>query len=176
MFNPWVGMHRGDHSPLVRISPFLYGQRKLLNIFFIPKLRDLPQHGLDLKALVFDFGFNDTSQSLDAYDTLRANEVARMNFLVWGITGHADEATSPPTPPPAEPSYLFQFFHTHDGNQRQFFNKDLSNRELAGSGQHPHLLPHPYLILAGDTITCEMQNLGGSQLNAQVVLLGGEFD
>jgi hypothetical protein len=170
-----VGQHAGDDSALVRISPYLYGQRKLLNIFFLPKLRDLPQHGLDLKALVFDFGFNANNLSLDPFNTTRANETCRRNFLVWGITGRADLATLPPTAPP-EPSYLFQFFHAHEGVQRQFYNKDLSNRELAGNAQHPHLLPHPYLILAGDTITCEVQNLGSSALDAQVVLLGGEFD
>jgi hypothetical protein len=167
--NPWVGSQPGDKSALVRISPYLYGQRKLLNIFFLPKLRDLPQHGLDLLGEVFDFGYNQGSVPLDAFDVLRSSQVLRRNFLVWGITGVC-------TPSGAVPNYLFQVYHTHEGKQRQFFNKALSDGELAGTAQAPMLLAHPYLVLEGDTLECEVQNLSNANLNAQVVLWGGEFD
>jgi|SRR5579885_2640612 len=173
--NPWVGDHRGDSSGVLRISPYLFNLRSLLNIFFLPKQRDLPQTGLDLRSMVFDFGFNKNlaGPSIDAFDTFRQGDVARRNMLVWGITGTATLVSGGAV---GSPALLFNLFHSHNGSQRQFFNKDISDVEALGTAQKPLILAHPYLILAGDNVVCEVQNLSINPINAQVVLWAGEFD
>lgn len=173
MQNPWVGTHRGQSSAAIRISPWLYSQKKLLNIFFLPKLRDLPQIGLELKVVMFDYGFNPGNPVLDPFDTVRTSEVCTRNLIIWGITGTSIIVGAGA---PAEPAYMLQVYHTHQGTQSQFFNKPVTDVELAGTAQHPHLLPHPYLCLKGDVLDCELQNLTGNNLNAQLCLLGAEFD
>lgn len=186
--NPWVGQHAGKEDPrLVRISPFFYGQHKLLNILYIPKLRDLPQNAIDLKAMVFDFGFVAGQPSLGPFETQKINLQVERPLMIWGITGVSNERPDERGGVPLA-GYRLQFYHTHDQTERQFFNKHLQNTEICGSGQFLHIVRHPYLIIRGDQITCEVKNLSDNHLNPnfpvrpdsdtkiQVVLWGGEFD
>jgi hypothetical protein len=176
--NPWVGQHRGKEDPrIARISPFFYGQHKLLNVLYIPKLRDLPQDGMDLKAMVFDFGFNPGTQSLGPFGTGKANLQVERPYMIWGITGFTSDLTNPRV------GFNVQFFHTHDNDERQFFNKAVNDGEIVGSGQRLHILRSPYLVIRGDQIACEVKNLSNNAANVagadskiQVVLWGGEFD
>ncbi len=158
----------------LRYSPYLFSQRGLFNKYLLPKDRDLPQHGLTFAPKTFDFGFNASSPSLDPYDTTFQTITCRRNLLVWGIVGTSSPAVRGVAA--VSPGFLFQVKHSHMGSQRQFFNKALTDIELAGTAQNPQLLIEPQLILSGDQLTLEMQNLGNLELNAQVVLLGGEFD
>lgn len=184
--NAWVGQHLGKDDPrLVRISPFLYSQRKLLNVFFLPKLRDLPQTGLDLKALVFDYGFNAGTSSLASMGTQKINLQIERPLMIWGITGNSSAVRQAGPGPdfagrfrlsPPNVGFQLQLFHTHQTAQRQFFNKHARDMEICGSGQHVHLLRTPYLVIKGDQITCEVKNLTSAAMNVQVVLWGGEFD
>lgn len=181
--NPWVGQHVGkeDHR-IVRISPFFYGQRKLRNILYIPKLRDLPQEGMDLKAMVFDFGFNVGSQTLGPFATGKVNLQVERPCMIWGITGFTSDLSNPRV------GYNLQIFHTHDNDERYFFNKSVNDGEIVGSGQLVHILRSPYLVIRGDQIACEVKNLSNNSANpgfpaspasdskVQVVLWGGEFD
>jgi hypothetical protein len=181
--NPWVGQHVGREDPrITRISPFFYGQHKLMNIWYIPKLRDLPQDGMDLKGMVFDFGFNAGNPTLGPFATGKVNLQVERPFMIWGITGFTNDLSAPRV------GYNLQIFHTHDNDERQFFNKSVNDGEIAGSGRLLHILRSPYLVIRGDQLACEVKNLSSNSANpgfpaspasdakVQVVLLGGEFD
>lgn len=167
--NPWVGQYAGKDSPTrVLISPFLFAQRQLRNILYLPKLRDLPQ-GLDLKAMVYDFGFTAGSGAgLAALETQEKSLVVERPILVWGLNGFSTDAAG----------FLLQCFHNHEGAQRQFFNKHVSNVAMCGSNTRPHVFRRPYMFLRGDSIEIEIKNLSqaASAAKIQVVLYGGEFD
>lgn len=168
MWNPWVGQHQGKDDPkIVRISPFFYGQHGLLNILYIPKLRDLPQDAMDLKAMVFDFGFNAPNPLLGPRATAKVNLQVERPLMLWGITGVSNQPEG----------FQLQFYHTHEGSQRQFFSKHASDPEICGTGAHLHIMRSPYLVIKGDQLTCEVKNLSDAGDTAiQVVLFGGEFD
>lgn len=165
--NAWVGQHVGKEDPrLVRISPFFYPQHKLLNVLYIPKLRDLPQDGLDLKGMVFDFGFNLGVASVDPKGTAKVNLQVERPLMIWGITGVSDSAAG----------FLVQFFHTHEGSQRQFFSKHINAAAVAGNGTNLLIVRYPYVVIRGDQLTAEVKNLDTVAAKIQVVLFGGEFD
>jgi hypothetical protein len=175
--NAWVGEHTGKEDPrLTRISPFLFAQRQVRNIRYLPKLRDLPMNGMDLKAMVFDFGFNPGSTSLGPLATAKINLQIERPVMLWALTGVSDEASVP------QIGFQVQLFHTHDGKQRQLFSRHVVNTGILGSGILPMLLQRPYLVLRGDQLTCEVKNLSTNTANAntvntnvQVVFFGGEF-
>lgn len=176
--NPWVGQHPGKDDPrLVRISPYFFGQHGLENIYYIPKLRDLPQSGLDFKALVFDFGFDVGNQALGPRATAKRTLAIERPLLIWGITAITNDQSNPAV------GFNFQILHNHEGSQRQFFNKHVNNGEICGDGTNPMLLRMPYLVIKGDEVTCEVKNISNNTANpnsgpasVQVVLFGGEFD
>jgi hypothetical protein len=180
--NPWVGQEPiGKDSPhRVRISPFFYSQHKLLNVLYIPKLRDLPQEGMDFKAVVFDFGFAQGA-GLGPFETQHINLQVERPYMIWGIAGLTSDLTNPAV------GFKIQFFHTHGGSQRQFFNKHMNDLNICGQAGRPLIVRSPYLVLKGDQISCEVKNLSnnsanpgfpavGSNAKVQVVLYGGEFD
>jgi len=174
----------GDARRLRRISPLLFPQYPGgLNKYFLQKVRDLPQHGLLTRFQVFDFGFGSGTGNLVApYDTAYADVQIGRDFLAEVITGtyQAAAVTTPPTAgqPNANqtPGFLVTFLHTHDGVQRQWENKPITDLESVGSGENPLLLTEPILLVAGDTLTCQLQNLANVTLQAQILLIGGEFD
>ena len=71
---------------------------------------------------------------------------------------------------------LVQFFHTHDGVQRTWENKPITDIEAVGDAQNPSFLKEPILLVSGDTLTCQLQNLLDATLQAQIILVGGEFE
>jgi len=163
----------GSANRLEMVSPYLFGQRKLLNRYFLAGLRDLPITGMTLRAKTFDFGFNNPALTLAPFAAQDTNLVIKANFLVWGIVGTSSFAASGDAGP--SPAYLFNILHSHEGKQITWFNKDVSDTECAGSAKRPYLLRRPQLVIAGDSLQVEIQNLTGSNLNAQIVLYGGEF-
>ncbi len=174
--NSWIGEQAGDVSGLIRISPMLFAQKGLMNIFRIPKLRDLPIN-LDLKAIVFDFGFDTapTNPGLAPFDTQDDSKVIERPMLLWGITGVASYAGAAPAG--SQNNYQVMFFHTHNGVQRQLFNKRMLDSEVIGTAQQPNILRTPYLMLPGDSIQIEVNSMtAGTPTKIQVCLLGGEFD
>ncbi|SRR5579871_1958371 len=174
--NAWIGEQAGDVSGLIRISPFMYAQKGLLNVFRIPKLRDLPMN-MDLKAIVFDFGFDTAvlNPGLAPFDTQDDSKVIERPMLVWAITGIASYNAAPPAG--SQNNYQVMFFHTHNGNQRQLFNKRMLDSEVIGSAQQPNILRTPYLLEPGDSIQIEVNSMTAtSPTKIQVCLLGGEFD
>jgi hypothetical protein len=105
--------------------------------------------------------------------------------LQAGNTGN-DPLTSPtwwksgssPFDAGASSGFHFQFLHSHQGNQRQFFSKFMTPTESGGSGGLPLLLKTPYMVIRGDELTCQVRNVQVTPvaLQVQVVLYGGEFD
>lgn len=167
-----IGEHIKTRAGRIRFSPFLFPQDGLFNRFRLPRLRDLPQHGLTFAIKTFDFGFNASNPSLNPFDTAYQTVTCTRNILIWGITG-----TSTPLAgvKPVSPAFLFQFLQTHQGVQAQFFNKPITDVEGVGTAQDPLILKEPQLALAGDQLQIQIQNLANVNLNAQVCLLGGEF-
>lgn len=182
----WVGtgdLSGPDAPGKVKISPYMFAQHKLLNLLYIPKVRDLPSLGFDFKALVFDYGFNpgQTGQigdtGLGPFETQDRNYQVERPFMIWGLTGFDDDATVPYV------GFNLQIFHTHQGSQRQLFNKAVADKEILGTGRSPMIMRSPYLVLRGDQLQCQVQNLSDNSANVgtanarvQVVLFGGEFD
>jgi hypothetical protein len=171
-------------SRLYRVSPLLYPQEQLENALLLPKERDLPAHGLGTVFYPFDFGFNNPMATIAPYDTQYFGYVIGKDFLATAITGTAAAvgvtgANAPATAgqPGAlpSPSYLFNFLQTHNGNQRQWANKNLTNLEGVGSASDPIIFRNPVLVPEGDTLTCEVQNLANVTLQVQILLTGGEF-
>jgi hypothetical protein len=168
-------------SRLYRVSPLLFAQEQTTNKDHLPKERDLPAHGLELRFQTFDFGFVDLGKILGPYATEFVGIPFGRDFLATSITGcSASLATAnPPVAGAAnaqvKPSFLFNFLHTHDGKQRQWSNKNITDVEGLGNGQDPMLFKSPVLIPKGDTLTCVVQNLGNNSLQVQIMLAGGEF-
>jgi hypothetical protein len=53
--------------------------------------------------------------------------------------------------------FLFMLHHGHGKTQRQLMHQAQSAQACEmGTGAEPYLLPSPYLINAGDTLTCEI--------------------
>jgi hypothetical protein len=174
----WDGVER------YRVSPFLFPQFGLKNKFFVPSERDLPSDGLSFRWWVFDFGFTNPGNIIPPYGVVYAGLPAGRNFLVFSLTGAsvpqgAQGAAAPATAgqPGAQVSPAFQinFLHTHEGVQRQWAQKNLTDMVAVGRGTYPLVLKNPALILKGDTLTCQLVNLSNCNLLAQVVLAGGEF-
>lgn len=176
--NAWVGQHSGkEDRRLTRISPFFFGQHGLNNILYLPKLRELPATGLDFKAIVFDFGFALGTPTLPPLGTQKVNLAIERPLLIWALAGVTSDLTNPRV------GYNVQVFHSHEGAQRQFFNKHVNDGEALGNGTNVHILRSPYLMIRGDEVTVEVKNLsnnaanaGGADSKVQVVLYGGEFD
>jgi len=182
----WVGtgdLSGPDAPGKVKISPYFFGQHGLMNMLYIPKVRDLPSRGFDFKGLVFDFGFNAGQLGqlgdlgLGPFEVQDRNYQVERPFMIWGIAGFDDDATVPYV------GYNLQIFHSHQGSQRQFFNKAVADGEIAGTGSNLHLLRSPYVVLKGDQLQCQVANLSnnaanpaGGNCHVQVVLYGGEFD
>jgi hypothetical protein len=183
----------GDTRRLHRVSPLLFPQYPQgLSKYFLQKGRDLPQHGLVTRFQVFDFGFGSGTGNLVApFDTAYADVQIGRDFLAEIITG--TYATAAAAIPPSNsgspgyglggqpnanqtPGFLVTFLHTHDGVQRQWENKPVTDIESVGDGLNPSLLTEPILLVAGDTLTCQLQNLANATLQAQILLIGGEFD
>jgi hypothetical protein len=166
-----VGLQPKKLSNYWRISPYLWAQHGLLQKYHLPIMRDLPP-GTEFRARTFDFGFNPGNAVLAPYDTQYQSITQARNFLIWGINGASAAGRGQIA---ASPAYLFNVVINHAGDQQQFFNKTMSDIESAGTAQEPFILTSPQLVLAGDQMTVQIQNLGNINLAAQVVLLGGEF-
>jgi hypothetical protein len=187
--NELIFSRSGSAGRLYRVNPLLFGQKKLNNKYFLPDGRDLPTD-IELRFWTFDFGFSDPSAVIGPYDTAYFGIPAGRNFLACSITG-ASAPQASATPPAivgkniltvsgapgaqVTPSYLMNFLHTHEGVQRQWANKNEFDLEGVGGGVLPTIFKSPILILQGDTLTCQVQNLANSNLQVQIVLAGGEF-
>jgi hypothetical protein len=164
-----------------RVSPLLFPQYGLNNKYFLQKVRDLPEHGLLLRFQVFDFGYS-VGAPVQPFDTWPTDVQIGRDFLVSAITGtfSAQAATAPPglgaDNALKSPGFLVTFLHTHDGVQRQWENKPITDISAVGDGEHVSLFKEPILLVAGDTLTCQLQNLSNVTLLAQILLIGGEFD
>ena len=173
--NPWVGQgQRKSAIGLSAFSPYMFAQREILNVYFLPKLRDLPQVDMVPFKLAFTWGFNQTIPGLAAYATENQIEQIHVPTFVFGINGIVFDAPGAG----ATANFQFQIYHTHDGRQRRMFNRPSTYNESCGSGGHPQLFRAPYLILPDDSIECEVQNLGlpiaPNVTSIQIVLLCGE--
>lgn len=160
-----------------KISPFLFGQRGILNHYFLPVERDLPSKGLVFKAYTFDFGFNNAATVLGPYSQNDFSLAIRKNFVCWAINAHRQVlATNGVLPAENVPPLLFNVMQQHNGTVMQWFNKSVAHLEAGGLGKKPGVLKEPTLVLAGDTLDVDVQNLGNYNLAAQIVLYGGEFE
>jgi hypothetical protein len=181
----------GDCRRLRRISPLLFPQYPALNKYFLQKERDLPTFGLVTRFQVFDFGYSSGGGNQVApFDTAYSDLQIGRDFLAEIITGiyGAVAAAVPPSLSTSSgyglggqinanqtPGFLVTFLHTHDGVQRQWENKPITDIEAVGNGTDPSLLKEPILLVTGDTLTCQLQNLSNVTLQAQILLIGGEF-
>lgn len=179
----------GLASKLYEVSPLLYPQFGINNKNFLPHERDLPKHGLITRMEVFDFGFADPSQSIAPYDTAYCPLVMGRDFLVEMVTGtystQISQVLQNPAAVPAvpggpgaidTPGFLVNFLHTHQGVERQWSNKNITDIESVGHLGYPLVLKSPALLPMGDTIMCVIQNLLNATLQAQIVFTGGQFD
>jgi hypothetical protein len=168
----------------------MFPQYPALNNYFLPKGRDLPQFGLLTRFLVFDFGYASIVNAVSPSDTQPADVQIGRDVLIEVITGVY--STAPAAVPPSlssssgyglpgqpnanqTPGFVLTFLHTHDGVQRQWENKPICDIEAVGEALNPMLLKEPILLVAGDTLTCELQNFTNATLQAQILLIGGEF-
>jgi hypothetical protein len=162
---------------LMRVSPMMFGQRGILNRYFLPKDRDLPGKGLDLKAKVFDFGFNSAAAVLGPFQESDLSIPVRKNFLIWAVMCHRQvQPTFTTVPTEVVPPFIFNIFQKHEDATFQIFNKAIANLEGGGSARKPYLLKIPHLVPSGDSLNVDIQNSGNYSLSAQVVLYGGEFE
>jgi len=166
-----------------RVSSYLFPQFGAYNKFLLPNDRDLPTHGLITRFYPFDFGVSTPALAIAPYDTAYSPLVMGRDFLVWSVTGTYSAA--PAATPPASivapnanqsPGFLVNWLHTHNGVQRQWANKAITDGEACGNARYPLILKDPALLPQGDTITCVIQNLANVTLIAQLLFTGGEFD
>lgn len=61
------------------VRPELFGQRRIIQDYYLPSRVDLPD-GMDLKALIFDYGFNN-ALSIKPLDTGELSFPIERNFL-----------------------------------------------------------------------------------------------
>jgi len=154
MRNSWVGQNRGIYGiGLSAISPYFFPQRKLLNLYFLPKRRDLPQEDMLLYWIRFSFGDTPGTTGLAALDTQNQAQQVKLPTYVWGISGGSRTLVG------TSAGFIFQLYHTIGQNRRWIFNKHVSDVEVLGNGQHPQLFPRPYLLLPQDSIECEVKNM-----------------
>jgi hypothetical protein len=177
----------GDSRKRYRVSPYLFPQFGAYNNFLLPKRRDLPAHGLVTRLYAFDFGFSQGNFGIPPYDTAYCPLVIGRDLLVWAVTGvysaQAPVVVAPATLPAAyqpganvSPGFMVNWLHTHNGVQRQWANKNITDGEACGNGRYPMILRDPALLPQGDTITCVIQNLANNTLLAQLLFHCGEFD
>jgi hypothetical protein len=177
----------GARQRLYRVSPLLFSQYQTENFRFLPRVRDLPEHGLVTRFYVFDFGYSNPSSQIAPYNTAYCPLQLGRDFLAHTVTATYESVgpqvlTAPPaalisaTAPNVSPGFLVNFLHTHNGVQRQWSNKSITDQESTGDGMTPLILRDPALLPQGDTITCMIQNLANVTLAAQIVFMGGEFD
>ena len=172
------------------VSPLFFPQRGILNDFYLPSSRELPEHGLQAQVMVFDFGFAIPAQTVAPMDSQFFQVALASNFLATTATGVSDVPPSQNVTVVAggvnlyasalsgvqvDPAFLVTIQQTHAGNTWQWMNKGVSNREFLGTSRDPMPLRSPVLIPAGDTIGCTIQNMANTSLRVQVVLVGGSF-
>jgi hypothetical protein len=179
--NQLIFSRSGGADKLYKVNPLLFPQQHLANAYQLPDSRDLPSEGLELRFLTFDFGFATPGSALAPFDLQPYGIPIGRNFLATAITGASIPASSL-TPPAAgspgavvSPAFLFNFFHTHEGVQRQWFNKDVTDVTGLGDGKRPRIFRAPILLVSGDTLTCQVRNLSNCTLQVQIMLAGGEF-
>jgi hypothetical protein len=179
--NQLIFSRSGGASKLFKVNPLLFPQQHLANEYQIPDSRDLPSEGLELRLLTFDFGFAIPGNALGPFDLQPCGLPIGRNFLATAITGASIPAASA-TPAAAgspgavvSPAFLFNFFHTHEGVQRQWFNKDVQDVVGVGDARRPRIFKAPILLVSGDTLTCQVRNLSNCTLQVQIMLAGGEF-
>lgn len=181
--NQLIFSRSGDRRRLYGVSPLLFPQYTLINDYFLPEERELPQHGVTAQVLVFDFGFAQPPLTLGPMDSQFFPLTLGSNFLACAVTGVSDVPPSVGVVPSAgllagvqvTPSYLINFQQTHAGNTWQWMNKDVSNDEAVGTGEHPLMFKSPVFLPIGDTVSCVVRNLGNTSLRVQIALIGGSF-
>lgn len=165
----------GTRTPIQRLSPYLLGLRGINNAYFLPKGRDLPNDGLSLRAETFDFGFNLPNIPLAAFEERSVNFPIQKNFLVWGVC-----VTALLQPQDVNvtvvPAILISITQQHGSKLLEFFNKEIADLNAGGTAAKPYLLKEPQLVLSGDQLEVDVMNTQNSNVSAQVVLWGGEFE
>lgn len=179
--NELIFSRSGGADRLYKVNPLLFPQQHLANKYQLPDGRDLPASGLELRFWTFDFGFANAGNVVPPYALAPTGLPAGRNFLVVSISG-ASVPQASATPPTAgnpgaqsSPSFQINFLQTSDGNQRQWFNKAIQDVAGFGDGRRPHIFKNPILVLQGDTLVCQVQNLLNANLRVQIMLAGGEF-
>jgi len=172
-----IGEQLGNEAFTVYgLSPLLFGQRGVRNYQYLPRNRDLPRKNLIFSMQCFSWGFTPDTPGLAALET--QNKVLQIltPTFVWALNGVTNDNTGPAG---SSLGFQFNFSHTHDGTQYRWFNRPLLNIEALGTGQRPKTLVQPHLFLPGDSIECEVKNLGRpvspALTSVQVVLFCGEI-
>lgn len=184
----------GDARKLYRVSPYLFSQFGAYNKYLLPIARDLPLHGLVLKLYPFDFGISNAANLVPPYGQVDSPVVFGRDLLVWGVTkaywvqppAAIQKTAAQPNgyEPPSigqvganvTPGFLVNWLHTHNGVEQQWANKAITDSEAAGDGRFPMIFKEPQIVLAGDTITCQLQNMNNATIAAQICFWTGEFD
>ncbi len=104
-----------------RITPLFFPQRKSRNRQYLPKLLDLPQD-LDFQAIGFGWGCFGPVPGLTALDTQNQTMQILVPTFLWGMAGVSNDATGPNA---TNSGFNLNIFHTHNGNQYRFFNRDV---------------------------------------------------
>jgi len=158
-----------------RITPLFFPQRKLRNRHYLPKLLNLPQD-LDFQAIGFGWGLFGPAPGLAALDTQNQTVQIMVPTFLWGMAGVSNDNTGPGN---SNLGFNLNIFHTHNGSQYRFFNRDVFNAEVLGKLGNPAILRQPHLFLPGDSIECQVKNLGSPVAPAvtsiQVVLFAGQM-
>lgn len=118
---------------------------------YVPPAIELPDGN------VFTLGFDFPGTA--ALANLEHAEAVREDFLVTHILGVTDAPKG---------TFFLQIYHQHGQEQRQLFDTPRKLEIAAGSAQRPLLLPSPYLLAAGDTVTVAIANTGQSLAGAYV--------
>ena len=184
----------GYNLKTFRASPYLLPQfGAYYQKFLLSKTRDLPEHGLVTRGYAFDFGYSNPNNAIAPFQWAECPLVIGRDFIAWSVTRvysvaaplvltapattpHGVGAVTSQLGPNVSPGLMVNFYHTHNDVTRRWANKNISDGEFGGSGRYPMLLKDPALLPQGDTLLCVIQNMSNVTLQAQYLLMGGEFD
>lgn len=143
-------MTPNDQTRWIRWLP----QRGAITSLYLP-VAELPPG--ETEAVAFNF-------AVGALATGSQNYGFHRPFLLYAITAHDDHAAG----------FMLQIWHQLEKSQRRLFARHVNGAAAAGTGALPLMLPYPYLLDTGDTVTIEAKNLdrSGAISNIQVALFG----
>lgn len=158
----------------LRISPLYFGQRRLANKHYLPPLLMLPDD-LDFSPIPFGWGVFGPGPGLTALGQGYLTYQVSLVTWIWGLCGGSNDATGPGG---SNSGFQVNLIHTHNGNQYQFFNRPAFNLDVLGTGTKPMILRAPHMLLPGDSLSCQVNNLGNPVApvvtSIRVLLLAGQ--